>query len=1063
MRLTSKERRVGQISGPASRLKAKFRTSVAHHDRTAGNLASPAQRFDFLNFVAAVPDAVLLIDANLNIVFANEVAEDLYGYSSGDLGDRRLTDLIAPENAAAAVTRIRRLLSGELRPPGTIERRTRRKDGVWIWVEASVARWASLEGTFVVSVHRDVTKRRESEEALRRSRESLNEAQRLAGVGSFERDFVENKVEWSDEARRIWGFAEGSPASFDIVTERVHPEDRTRFVMAREHALRNSEEAVNCNFRIVLSSGMVRSIYSEYNAVRDAFGRTTRLRGTVQDVTERQQMEDAIRRSREGLARAQRIAGMGSFEHDLTTGWTTWSEELWRIFGFAPEAKVVPSRDAVLAIVHPADRKKFQLEAFGDSPGTPAISETFFRIVRPDGAVRDLHRHTEVVRDQMGRPGSLYGTVQDITERRAVENELSRSQEDLTRAQRIARIGSFGRDLVTGETEWSKEFLRIWGLPEDTVADSVSGGRLLDMVHPADQAAYTAGRVRALKVGNAEPLDFRIRRPNGEERILHREFGVISDETGQPLRLFGTVQDVTELKRAEIALRRSQENLERAQRIANVGNFMIDVVTGEIELSKQIFLIHGVKPDTPQATLAFLRGLVHPEDLKAVAEFRLRTQRGERANPIEYRILRPDGAERVLHRECDVEVDASGRTTAIFGTVQDVTELKRAEIALRDYAARLGAILDCALDGIVTMNADGRIESFNPAAEKIFDRHAEEALGRPVAELMEAPYGDGFHAELGHRTAAGEPAFRGGRREVVGMRRDGGTFPLEIAATEVRLGTERIFVALMRDLSEQRKVERMKTEFVSTVSHELRTPLTSISASLALLSRIDGAAFSGRGRHLVDVANASSERLVRLINDLLDVEKVESGSMKLHLAPVSLRTAVTACIDANRSFAAQAGIRLLLDTTTVDGEVMGDKDRLMQLFTNLVSNAVKFSPSGGVVTLGVTRHHKMMRVSVRDEGAGVPEAFHDRIFQKFAQADSSDARPRGGTGLGLAIAKSIAERHGGAISFKNRRDGGAAFHVDFPECRAVMTAENPVQPADLRFLTPDRSRQERAR
>jgi PAS domain S-box-containing protein len=369
-------------------------------------------------------------------------------------------------------------------------------------------------------------------------------------------------------------------------------------------------------------------------------------------------------------------------------------------------------------------------------------------------------------------------------------------------------------------------------------------------------------------------------------------------------------------------------------------------------------------------------------------------------------------------------------------TYTDITALKLAEQRLSEQAARLSAVLDNASDAIITINESGSIESFNGAAEKLFGYRSAEVLQRNVRMLMPEPYGSAHDHYLRRYLSSGVRHVIGSRRELEGLRRDGEVFPLEISINEMWLGNKRLFIGTLRDISERLAVERMKNEFISTVSHELRTPLTSIAGSLGLLAGGATGELPAKTARLIAIAHNNSERLVRLINDLLDMEKIESGKMDFRFAPLSLAALTEQAIDANRGYAETLGVELRGIAAAGDSIVFADADRLMQVLTNLISNAVKFSPRNGAVTLEIFDHGDAVRLSVHDDGAGIPDEFRQQIFGKVAQADASDSRQRGGTGLGLNIAKRIVERHGGHIGFdSDTRGGGTTFWINLQKWR----------------------------
>ncbi|MBF0492557.1 MAG: PAS domain-containing sensor histidine kinase [Deltaproteobacteria bacterium] len=238
------------------------------------------------------------------------------------------------------------------------------------------------------------------------------------------------------------------------------------------------------------------------------------------------------------------------------------------------------------------------------------------------------------------------------------------------------------------------------------------------------------------------------------------------------------------------------------------------------------------------------------------------------------------------------------------------------------------------------------------------------------------------------------------------------------------------------DITDRKKVEQMKNEFIATVSHELRTPLTSIRGSLGLISGGAVGDMPDKAKPLVQIALSNCERLVRMINDILDIEKIESGKIDFHLKICDLNEVIKNSVKANEDYASQYAVLLKINETSESAFASIDVDRMTQVLTNLISNAVKFSSKGDIVLISVSRHGSNIRVSVMDKGKGIPENFKTKIFGKFAQADSSSTKQKGGTGLGLNICKKIVEKHGGKIGFESIPGAGATFYFDLPglEC-----------------------------
>ncbi|WP_076743524.1 ATP-binding protein [Sphingomonas jeddahensis] len=365
--------------------------------------------------------------------------------------------------------------------------------------------------------------------------------------------------------------------------------------------------------------------------------------------------------------------------------------------------------------------------------------------------------------------------------------------------------------------------------------------------------------------------------------------------------------------------------------------------------------------------------------------------------------------------------------------------------AAKDLAARNESIFEFANDGMIVLNPSGSIESLNPSAARMFGYPDKALLRRDIGTLFEIAPDRGRLETFFTRLEGHTEGRLRDVKEFVGHRADGTTFPLEVSLSPVRLADVTLFLLVTRDITDRRQIEQMKGEFVATVSHELRTPLTSIAGSLGLVTGGAAGELPPKAARLVQIAQSNSARLVRLINDILDIEKIEAGRMSFDVRPIALDMILKSAVQDNSGFATQYGVRLELAPVPTGAAVLADYDRLMQVLTNLLSNAIKFSPPDAVVTVQVIALDRRYRVSVIDRGTGIPEAFRDRIFNKFAQADGSDTRQKGGTGLGLSIVREIVTRLGGSITFDTQESAGTTFHVDLPAAELQRVAELSVE------------------
>ncbi len=317
----------------------------------------------------------------------------------------------------------------------------------------------------------------------------------------------------------------------------------------------------------------------------------------------------------------------------------------------------------------------------------------------------------------------------------------------------------------------------------------------------------------------------------------------------------------------------------------------------------------------------------------------------------------------------------------------------------------------------------------------------ERVWGCTCASLYERPqsFFDAIHPDDRDRVIASQAnKAQGGYDEEYRIIRPDGSvrwiwaraFPVRDAA-----GAAYRIAGISVDITDRKKIDQMKNEFISVVSHELRTPLTSIRGSLGLIAGGVVGQVPPKARTMIDIAYKNSERLVRLINDILDIEKIESGKMAFDMKPVRLARLVEQVIEANRAYAAEVSVTFAFEHSLPDVNVLADSDRLAQVLTNLFSNAAKFSPPGDAVNITMSRQGHALRISVADHGPGIPAEFQAQIFQKFAQADTSDTRQKGGTGLGLSISKAIVEKLGGQIGFETAAGAGTTFYFDLPEWR----------------------------
>lgn len=332
---------------------------------------------------------------------------------------------------------------------------------------------------------------------------------------------------------------------------------------------------------------------------------------------------------------------------------------------------------------------------------------------------------------------------------------------------------------------------------------------------------------------------------------------------------------------------------------------------------------------------------------------------------------------------------------------------------------------------VIELSTGFRVTDWNPAAEKIFGYKKEEVLGKHAADLIVPDDAKPAVANICSALLAKKGGMQSTNDNIT---KDGRRITCEWYNTPLINNQGKVIgiASLAHDITERTQMEQIKNDFISTVSHELRTPLTSIRGAMRLLTASNIEWDSHDYHHLMDIASNNTDRLLLIINDILDIHKIESGKMEFDFEPLALSPFLEQAVEANQTFANQYRVTYQLQPAYEKLLVRADPNRLMQVMYNLLSNAAKFSRPGQVVEIGAQKRCGMARITVSDHGAGIDHDFAQHVFERFSRGDSSNTQQAGGTGLGLSIVKSIVEQHGGAISFKSKPGQGTRFDVDLP-------------------------------
>ena len=656
----------------------------------------------------------------------------------------------------------------------------------------------------------------------------------------------------------------------------------------------------------------------------------------------------------------------------------------------------------------------------------------------------------------------------------AIESDVTREKQD---AERIRESEQQFRSLVDNipgitfrclpDEHWTMVYMSdqvdpLSGYPASEFIDNAVRS-YASVIHREDAAAAEEAVDQALRAGTDWLVEYRIRHRDGGIRWAQERGSAVRDGDGRVRYLDGFILDVTRDRENREQRQHQLEAFAALNEIASMTSLGLDeqleraLQLGTDFLGLELGIVSRIRGDdyevrafvAPSASL-LERGQCFPlgrtycdltlaaGDLVAIDHMAASENRG-------HPCYGAFGLEAYIGVMLEVQGERYG--TLSFSSVQPrpvpLGEGERMFVRLlarwigaaieRDEAARAVKLSEARLRGLFELSPVGiALNDYETGA--FVDLN--EALLRPTGytreEFTALSYWDvtprDYEPAERQQLESMEATGRYGPFEKEYIRKDGSRYSVVLNGMVVHDNTGRKLIwSIIEDISERKRIERMKNEFISTVSHELRTPLTSISGSLGLVAGGATGALPERMREMLEIAHKNSQRLELLINDLLDMEKLVAGKMRFEMREQPLFPLLEQGVRDNQGYAERYQVRLVLDAEDDGARVVVDADRLQQVLANLLSNAAKFSPEGSEVRLAVERDGERVRVSVSDHGPGIPEAFRERIFQKFSQADASDSRQKGGSGLGLAITRELVERMDGEVGFDSVPDEGATF------------------------------------
>ncbi|MDH5445993.1 MAG: PAS domain S-box protein [Gammaproteobacteria bacterium] len=653
-----------------------------------------------------------------------------------------------------------------------------------------------------------------------------------------------------------------------------------------------------------------------------------------------------------------------------------------------------------------------------------------YRFKDHNGQYHWMQDELQLIRDEQGEPQELAGYWLDISGRKLAEEAMLASEKKFRSVVDSSPMGIFIYRLIDNElifSDFNKAANDILGIDCQQFI-----GKTIQQAFPLLPDEIPEAYRRAAKDGIPWHNDDTY---YDDKQNIVGAYDVYAFQT-EPNTMAAMFMDVTERKHTELNLKQSEREL--ATILDNLPLMMFLKDADDLRFAR--FNRAG------EELLGTSRDkLIGKNDYdffpKEQADFFTAKDRevlkaGQTVDIQEEPIQTPQG-ERILHTRKTVITDAQGRPRYLLGLSEDITEEKQ----IKDELSRFKATLDQTQDCVFMFDSDN-LQYF------YVNQGASFLVGYTTEELLQMhPY------EINYKLKT-EEDFRSFVEPLVNQKqlslnfetdyrcKDGGLVPVEVILQYISHEDQSPrFIAMVRDITERKKVDRMKNEFISTVSHEIRTPLTSIRGSLGLITGGAAGDIPEQIQRMIEIASNNTDRLLLLINDILDIQKIESGQLDFQFKPLEVMSLIEQAVENNEAYANQFNVKFKITQRQDEIMVMGDHDRLMQVMNNLMSNAAKFSPEHDVVELAVEHDKNNVCISVTDHGDGIPEEFQPSLFDQFTQSDSSDSRQKGGTGLGLSIVKAITDKHNGRIRYTTALGKGTTMVIEIP---VYITTSNTI-------------------
>ena len=936
-----------------------------------------------------------------------------------------------------------------------IEHRIVRGDGSVRWVESQSALMTDDAGRrTLLGTSADITTRKDAEQRLRETLQRLQLATELAGVGIFVRDPVTGAGYWNAQMFELTGIAAlpGSalPPPFAEVARRLHPDDRVHYFASWRSPTEKETDAVHdYQLRVPMQPGTDRWLSVRGRNVRGSGGHRL-VAGVVVDITREKQSEMQATEVLRLLQLASEAGRIGIAERNLETGSAYWNTTLFDLLGL-PHDRQPPSREELLAMTHADDVAAVQ-QAWHQTIERNEVVEFESRQVRTDGQLRRMRTRAWAERRADGRPWRVLGAIIDVTESYEAAARLAAALQRLKLATEAGGIGVWERDLRTGAGTWDRTLFALMDFPPP---EPPSRDATLARVHPDDVPAAQAWWQRMLSTEGAHELEATLVRADGTPlRIVTRGL-VERDADGQPVRAVGTCIDVTHLRRTEHERAVLIDRLQLASQIVRMGVWERRFTDNREVWDARMCSIYGVDAAGWSPSHTDWLSRIHPDD-RVLVEARLSRLQAE-GGTLSYRIVRGDGAVRYIDDHLRVERNSRGEPVRMLGVHFDVTEQRQAQLERDELSNRMRMVAESLGIGVFEWHLPSSTSQWNDQMYALFGHTRESFRDKVWLDAVHPEDRDAAHAWQQAALTQGD-AFE---HEYRALRPDGSVRWISTRGHVLRshAGVAQRVIGLAWDVTEARMVgsalrakemaERAsaaKSEFLSRMSHELRTPLNAILGFSQLLELDHGHPLAPAQQERVTHIRTAGWHLLALINEVLELSRIEAGETPLELGEVALLPLIDQCLALMRTDADRRGIALEVSVLVDAPSVLADELRLKQVMLNLLSNAVKYNRDLGSVALQVgpatLGGEAALRIAVRDSGRGLTTAQLDKLYQPFNRLGLETA-PIEGTGIGLTITRKLVEQMGGELDVASEPGIGSEFSVTLRTARAAPIAASP--------------------